>query len=193
MDKDQKDKIAEDMSRAQLSSMVRHIKPAATWDRMASTPPATVTKLRSIASESTNNNGLIFFSGQSGTGKTLAAEVLANELGRELLRIDLAAVVSKYIGETEKNLDAVFAAAGQSGAILLLDEADALFGRRSEVKDSHDRYANIEISYLLQRIEAYSGIVIIATEKRDVDDAAIRKQAKYIVDFPGKKGNSLCR
>ena len=94
--------------------------------------------------------------GESGTGKTMAAEVLASELGLELYRIDLSAVVSKYIGETEKNLRALFDAAEDGGAILLFDEADALFGKRSEVKDSHDRYANIEVSYLLQRMEAYS-------------------------------------
>ncbi len=193
MDKDQKGYSSLDTQRAQLDNMVRPIKPTASWDRLATTPPATLTKLRSIASDQTNTAGLIFFSGQRGTGKTLAAEVLAKELGRELLYIDLSAVVSKYIGETEKNLDAVFAKAEQGGAILLFDEADALFGKRSEVKDSHDRYANIEINYLLQRIEAYAGIVIIATEKRDVDDAAIRQKAKYIVEFPGKKGNSLCR
>jgi ATPases of the AAA+ class len=107
-----------------------------------------------------NNRGLgisALFEGESGTGKTMAAEVLANELHLELFRIDLSAVVSKYIGETEKNLARVFDAAEDRGAILLFDEADALFGKRSEVKDSHDRYANIEVSYLLQRMEAYRG------------------------------------
>ena len=94
------------------------------------------------------------FAGPSGTGKTLAAEVLAGELRLDLYRIDLASVVSKYIGETEKNLRRLFDAAEGGGAILLFDEADALFGKRSEVKDSHDRYANIEVSYLLQRMEA---------------------------------------
>src|SRR5262249_42933134 len=101
------------------------------------------------------------FVGQSGTGKTLAAEVLARELELDLYRIDLSQVVSKFIGETEKNLRRVFDAAEESGAILLFDEADALFGRRSEVKDSHDRYANIEVSYLLQRMEAYRGLAIL--------------------------------
>jgi len=101
------------------------------------------------------------FAGPSGTGKTLAAEVLANELELDLFRIDLSAVVSKYIGETEKNLRRVFDAAEEGGAILFFDEADALFGKRSEVKDSHDRYANVEISYLLQRMEAYRGLAIL--------------------------------
>ena len=103
------------------------------------------------------------FAGASGTGKTMAAEVLARELGLDLYRIDLRRVVSKYIGETEKNLRRLFDAAEASGAILLFDEADALFGKRSEVKDSHDRYANIEVSYLLQRMEAYRGLAILTT------------------------------
>src|SRR5918999_530797 len=100
------------------------------------------------------------FAGPSGTGKTMAAEVLARELELDLYRIDLSSVVSKYIGETEKNLRRVFDAAEEGGAILLFDEADALFGKRSEVKDSHDRYANIEVSYLLQRMDSYRGLAI---------------------------------
>ena len=106
------------------------------------------------------------FAGPSGTGKTMAAEIIANELRLDLYRIDLAGVVSKYIGETEKNLDRVFRAAESANAILFFDEADALFGKRSEVRDSHDRYANIEISYLLQKMEEYDGIAILATNLR---------------------------
>ncbi len=106
------------------------------------------------------------FAGASGTGKTMAAEVLASELRLDLYRIDLSAVVSKYIGETEKNLRRVFDAAEAGGAILLFDEADALFGKRSEVKDSHDRYANIEVSYLLQRMESYRGLAILTTNMK---------------------------
>ena len=106
------------------------------------------------------------FAGESGTGKTLAAEVLANELGLDLYRIDLAAIVSKYIGETEKNLRRVFDAAEASGAVLLFDEADALFGKRGEVKDAHDRYANLEVAYLLQRMESYRGLAILTTNLR---------------------------
>ena len=124
------------------------------------------------------------FSGAPGTGKTLAAEVVAHELGLDLYRIDLAGVVSKYIGETEKNLDRIFAAAEGATAVLLFDEADALFGKRSEVRDSHDRFANIEISYLLQKMEAYEGVAILATNLRDnLDDAFLRRLA-FLVTFP---------
>ena len=122
------------------------------------------------------------FAGPSGTGKTMAAEVIANALGLDLYRIDLAGVVSKYIGETEKNLDKIFAAAEND--ILFFDEADALFGKRSEVRDSHDRYANLEISYLLQKMEQYPGITILATNLRqNLDEAFVRRLA-FIVQFP---------
>ncbi len=124
------------------------------------------------------------FWGDSGTGKTLAAEVLANELGLALYRIDLSAVVSKYIGETEKNLRKVFDAAEDAGAILLFDEADALFGKRSEVKDSHDRYANIEVSYLLQRMESYSGLAILTTNHKASLDSAFQRRLRFVVHFP---------
>jgi SpoVK/Ycf46/Vps4 family AAA+-type ATPase len=126
----------------------------------------------------------VLFAGESGTGKTMAAQVLAAELGLDLFRVDLATVVSKYIGETEKNLERIFSAADGSNAILFFDEADALFGKRSEVSDSHDRYANIEVAYLLQRMEAYPGAVILATNfKRNIDDAFIRR-LDFVVDFP---------
>jgi SpoVK/Ycf46/Vps4 family AAA+-type ATPase len=124
------------------------------------------------------------FSGPSGTGKTMAAEVLANELKLDLYRVDLAGVVSKYIGETEKNLRKVFDAAEQSGAILFFDEADALFGKRSEIKDSHDRYANIEVNYLLQRMEDYWGLAILATNRKSVLDRAFMRRLRFLVDFP---------
>lgn len=124
------------------------------------------------------------FSGPSGTGKTLAAEILANHLKLSLYRIDLSGVVSKYIGETEKNLRKVFDAAEQSGAILFFDEADALFGKRSEVKDSHDRYANIEINYLLQRMEDYRGLAILATNMKSHLDKAFMRRLRFLVDFP---------
>jgi hypothetical protein len=126
----------------------------------------------------------VLFSGASGTGKTMAAEVLADELRLDLLRIDLSRVVSKYIGETEKNLRRVFDTAERGGAILFFDEADALFGKRSEVKDSHDRYANIEISYLLQRMEAYSGLAILATNMKDSLDSAFLRRIRFVVHFP---------
>jgi SpoVK/Ycf46/Vps4 family AAA+-type ATPase len=124
------------------------------------------------------------FVGVSGVGKTMAAEVLANALHLDLYRIDLSAVVSKYIGETEKNLHRIFDAAEEGGAILLFDEADALFGKRSEVKDSHDRYANIEVSYLLQRMEAYQGLAILTTNMKDVLDTAFLRRIRFIVQFP---------
>jgi hypothetical protein len=124
------------------------------------------------------------FAGASGTGKTLAAEVLANELDLDLYKIDLSQVVSKYIGETEKNLRRIFDAAEEGGALLLFDEADALFGKRSEVKDSHDRYANLEISYLLQRMEHYRGLAILTTNMRSALDQAFLRRLRFIVEFP---------
>ena len=124
------------------------------------------------------------FAGESGTGKTMAAEAIANEVRLDLFRIDLASTVSKYIGETEKNLARVFDAAEASGAVLLFDEADALFGKRSEVKDSHDRYANIEIAYLLQRIEAYRGLAILTTNLKSSLDKAFMRRIRFVVQFP---------
>ncbi|MEZ4731303.1 MAG: ATP-binding protein [Caldilineaceae bacterium] len=124
------------------------------------------------------------FAGPSGAGKTMAAEIMANELGLDLYKIDLSGVVSKYIGETEKNLDRIFVAAENANAILFFDEADALFGKRSEVSDAHDRYANIEISYLLQKMEEFDGVTILATNLRqNLDDAFIRRMA-FVVHFP---------
>ena len=124
------------------------------------------------------------FSGPPGTGKTMAAEVVANALGLDLYRIDLAGVVSKWIGETEKNLDRIFAAADDANAILFFDEADALFGKRSEVTDSHDRYANVEVSYLLQKIEEYEGIAILATNTTDNLDEAFLRRLSSVIRFP---------
>ncbi|MBD2072874.1 ATP-binding protein [Phormidium sp. FACHB-592] len=123
------------------------------------------------------------FAGGSGTGKTLAAEVLANELHLDLYRVDLSSVVSKYIGETEKNLRRIFDAAEMGGAILLFDEADALFGKRSEVKDSHDRYANMEVAYLLQRMEAYRGLAILTTNLKNSLDQAFLRRLRFVVHF----------
>jgi hypothetical protein len=124
------------------------------------------------------------FAGPSGVGKTMAAEVIASELSLDLCRIDLSGVISKYIGETERNLKRVFDAAEAGGAVLFFDEADALFGKRSEVKDSHDRYANIEVSYLLQRMEAYRGLAILATNLKSHLDAAFLRRLRYVVDIP---------
>jgi hypothetical protein len=124
------------------------------------------------------------FAGVSGTGKTTAAEVLAHELKLDLYRIDLSQVVSKYIGETEKSLRRIFDAAEEGGALLFFDEADALFGRRTEVKDSHDRYANIEVSYLLQRMESYRGLAVLATNMKQALDPAFLRRIRFIVQFP---------
>ena len=124
------------------------------------------------------------FAGPSGTGKTLAAEALAHELDLDLHRVDLSAVIDKYIGETEKHLRKIFDAADAGGAVLLFDEADALFGKRSEVRDSHDRYANIEVSYLLQRIEDYRGLAILTTNMKDALDQAFLRRLRFVVDFP---------
>lgn len=124
------------------------------------------------------------FSGSSGTGKTMAAEIIASELNLDLYRIDLSSVVSKYIGETEKNLKRVFDAAETGGAILLFDEADALFGKRSDVSDAHDRYANMEVAYLLQRIETYRGLAILTTNLKDSVDQAFLRRIRFVVQFP---------
>jgi SpoVK/Ycf46/Vps4 family AAA+-type ATPase len=126
----------------------------------------------------------VLFAGPSGVGKTMAAEIIANELRLDLYRIHLARVVSKYIGETEKNLDMIFTAAAHANAVLFLDEADALFGKRSEVKGSHDRYANLEISYLLQKMERFEGATILATNLCQNLDEALTRRLAFVVHFP---------
>ncbi|MFO7536813.1 MAG: ATP-binding protein, partial [Chloroflexota bacterium] len=126
----------------------------------------------------------VLFSGEPGTGKTMAADIIAGALGLDLYKVDLSTLVSKYIGETEKNLERIFTEAATSNAILFFDEADAIFGKRSEVKDSHDRYANIEISFLLQRMEAYDGVVILATNLQANLDEAFTRRFHFITDFP---------
>ncbi|MCB1938217.1 MAG: ATP-binding protein [Rhodocyclaceae bacterium] len=183
-----------------LSELAQAIEPRATWDDLI-LPDAQRRTLQQLAvharhritvhhdwgfaGKSARGLGIAtLFSGDSGTGKTLAAEVLAGELGLALYRIDLSAVISKYIGETEKNLRKVFDAAEDIGALLLFDEADALFGKRSEVKDSHDRYANIEVSYLLQRMEAYRGLAILTTNHKAALDTAFSRRLRFVVHFP---------
>jgi len=183
-----------------LGGLAQPIEALAGWDELI-LPDAPRQLLREIATQvrhqltvyerwgfarkSTRGLGTsVLFAGESGTGKNMAAEVLARELGLDLFRIDLSAVVSKYIGETEKNLARVFDAAEDSGAILLFDEADALFGRRSEVRDSHDRYANIEVSYLLQRMEAYRGLAILTTNQKAALDSAFQRRLRFVVNFP---------
>ncbi len=183
-----------------LSGLARKITPHYRWDDLV-LPNDALEQLREISARvehrhkvyeswgferklSLSRGVIALLAGNSGTGKTMAADVMANAVGLDLYRIDLSAVVSKYIGETEKNLDAIFREAERSNAILFFDEADALFGKRSEVKDAHDRYANIETAYLLQRMEEYSGIVILATNlKMNLDEAFVRR-LHFVVDFP---------
>ena len=123
------------------------------------------------------------FIGAQGTGRTLAAQVIAAGLGADLYRVDLAALSSKYIGETEKNLDRVFEAAEKAGAILFFDEADAIFGQRTDVRDSHDRYANMDARDLLRRLESYSGISILTTTRKQNIDTAFLRRLKYVINF----------
>ncbi|MDQ3254699.1 MAG: ATP-binding protein, partial [Acidobacteriota bacterium] len=187
-------------ARPRLDSLAQRIEPAARWDDLV-LPEAQRGILREIATH-VRQRAVVYetwdfagqgarglgisalFAGHSGTGKTMAAEVLADELRLDLYRIDLSAVVSKYIGETEKNLRRVFDAAEAGGVILLFDEADALFGKRTEVKDSHDRYANIEVSYLLQRMEAYRGLAILTTNMKSALDPAFLRRIRFVVPFP---------
>jgi hypothetical protein len=186
-------------TRPRMDALAQRLEPKATWDDIV-LPASEVLLLRQIADQvgqrttvydrwgfrQKMNRGLginALFAGESGTGKTMAAEVMANDLRLNLYRIDLSAVVSKYIGETEKNLRRLFDAAEDGGAILFFDEADALFGKRSEVKDSHDRYANIEINYLLQRMETYRGLAILATNMKSALDSAFLRRLRFIVTF----------
>ena len=144
-------------------------------------PADRLAQLRAVAAQRT---GAVLLAGPSGAGKTLAAEGLAATIGRDLMRVDLGRVLSRFIGETEKNLDRLFAMAAASGAVLFFDEADALFGKRSDVKDSHDRYANVEVGYLLQKIESYRGLVILASNARHNIDPAFVRRLRHIVDLP---------
>ncbi|MEG4230787.1 ATP-binding protein [Microcoleus sp. Pol11C3] len=187
-------------TRPRLDSLAQRLEVKATWDDIVL--PDEEKKLLEQIADQVRHRGVVYddwgfrgrmnrglgvsalFAGESGTGKTMAAEVIAQDLRLNLYRIDLSAVVSKYIGETEKNLRRLFDAAEDGGAILFFDEADALFGKRSEVKDSHDRYANIEINYLLQRLEAYRGLAILATNIKSAMDAAFVRRLRFMVDFP---------
>jgi AAA+ superfamily predicted ATPase len=183
-----------------LASLARKVEAKYTWGDIV-LPDDTLAQLREICQRVAHRHQVmdewgfdrklslgkgvnVLFAGPSGTGKTMAAEILANELGLDLYTIDLSGVVSKYIGETEKNLDRIFTAAESANAILFFDEADALFGKRSEVRDSHDRYANIEISYLLQKMEQFEGIVILATNRRDNLDDSFARRLAFSVHFP---------
>jgi hypothetical protein len=188
------------LSRSRLDTLARRLIPRAVWDDIV-LPAAETALLRSIADQVGHrskvyrdwgfaermNRGLgisVLFAGASGTGKTMAAEILAAHLRLDLFRIDLSTVVSKYIGETEANLRRLFDAAEDGGTILFFDEADALFGKRTEVKESHDRYANIEIDYLLQRMESFGGLAILATNMKSALDQAFLRRLRFVLDFP---------
>ncbi|MDR7190928.1 vesicle-fusing ATPase [Microbacterium sp. BE35] len=193
-------RLVRERSRTGFGALAQRIEPRARWDDLV-LPEGQRELLREIerhvrhratvlddwgfASRSDRGLGVTaLFAGESGTGKTMAAEVLAASLGLDLYRIDLSALVSKYIGETEKHLSTVFDAAEASGAVLLFDEADALFGKRSDVKDSHDRYANLEVAYLLQRMESYRGLAILTTNLRGNVDRAFLRRIRFVVQFP---------
>jgi AAA+ superfamily predicted ATPase len=192
--------LCRSQARPQLDDLAQRIESGSSWEDLV-LPEAQKQTLREIAAHvrqrakvyehwgfaGKSGRGLgisALFAGASGTGKTMAADVLAQELRLDVYRIDLSQVVSKYIGETEKNLRRVFDAAETGGVILLFDEADALFGKRSEVKDSHDRYANMEVSYLLQRMEAYRGLAILTTNLKDALDVAFLRRLRFVVKFP---------
>ncbi|MFE3765156.1 AAA family ATPase [Streptomyces sp. NPDC059104] len=189
-----------DRGRPRLDGLAQRLRPEARWDDLV-LPERAGAQLRRIADQvarqetvhdtwgfgERRTRGLgvtALFTGPSGTGKTMAAEVLAAELGLDLYRTDLSAVMSKYIGETEKNLRRLFDAAEAGGAVLFLDEAESLLGTRSEVKDAHDRYANVQVDYLLQRLESHRGLTIMATNMRAALDAALVRRLRFVVEFP---------
>jgi SpoVK/Ycf46/Vps4 family AAA+-type ATPase len=188
------------LARPRLEDLAQRILPCAGWDDLVLPDPQKQI-LRQLAAQvrhrmkvyetwgfsTKGRRGLgvsVLFTGPSGTGKTMAAEVLAHDLRLDLYRVDLASVVSKYIGETEKNLKQVFDAAEEGGALILFDEADALFGRRGEVNDSRDRYANIEVGYLLQRMESYQGLAILTSNFKSAIDPAFQRRLRFTVTFP---------
>jgi len=196
-------------SNQKLGDLALRIDPRYRWEDLV-LPEDTVAHLKEITSQVehryqvfgewgfgeklSHGKGLsVLFSGPPGTGKTMAAEVIAHELGLDLYKIDLSGIVSKYIGETEKNLARVFREAETSNAILFFDEADALFGKRTEVSDAHDRYANIETSYLLQKMDEYEGVVILATNLRENLDEAFTRRLRFVVEFPFPDELSRCR
>lgn len=187
-------------SNQRLSQLATHITPRHTWDEIV-LPQDTVAQLHELVQRvqhkptvygrwafdqkfSYGKGVAALFVGESGTGKTMAADIIAGELGLDLYKIDLSALVSKYIGETEKNLERVFSEAATSNAILFFDEADAIFGKRGEINDSHDRYANLEVSYLLQRMERFEGIVILASNLQTNIDDAFTRRLDFIIEFP---------
>jgi hypothetical protein len=183
-----------------LERLARRIEPVVRWDDLV-LPDGTIAQLRELASRSLQRDRVLsewrlrpgggrgrgvtaLFAGDSGTGKTMSAEVIASELGLDLYAVNLATVIDKYVGETEKNLERIFTEAAGVNGVLLFDEADAIFGKRSEVRDAHDRYANIETAYLLQRMETFDGLAILATNLRANVDEAFTRRLDAVVDFP---------
>ncbi|MHB1890550.1 MAG: ATP-binding protein, partial [Acidimicrobiales bacterium] len=183
-----------------LERLARRIVPAVGWDDLV-LPSQVLRQLHELASRAEHRHAVIggwgmrrgggrgrgvvaLFAGESGTGKTMSAEVIARELGIDLYTVNLATVVDKYVGETEKNLERIFTEADGINGVLLFDEADALFGKRSEVSDAHDRYANIEVAYLLQRIESFDGLAVLATNLRSNVDEAFTRRLDAVIDFP---------
>jgi SpoVK/Ycf46/Vps4 family AAA+-type ATPase len=183
-----------------LEGVARHIEPRYSWDDIV-LPSDGMVQLYELCARLRHQGTVLerwgygrkharrrgitaLFAGQPGTGKTMAAEIIAGDLGLDLYRIDLSAVVSKYIGETEKNLEKIFTAADQGEAVLLFDEADAIFGKRSEVRDARDRYANVEVAYLLQRLEAYDGLAVLTTNLRGNIDEAFIRRLDFVLEFP---------
>ncbi|MGA5822915.1 AAA family ATPase [Kitasatospora sp. NPDC094028] len=185
---------------AGLERLARRIRPTAGWADLVLPPPA-LGRLHELAARARHRDRVLgdwamrpgggrgrgvmaLFAGDSGTGKTMSAEVIAGDLGLDLYTVDLATVVDKYVGETEKNLERIFTEAAGVNAVLLFDEADAIFGKRSEVKDAHDRYANVESAYLLQRMESFDGLAVLATNLRANLDDAFTRRLDLVVDFP---------
>ncbi|MEU7703375.1 ATP-binding protein, partial [Streptomyces sp. NPDC039028] len=185
---------------AGLDRLARRVEPAVGWDDLV-LPPTTHRRLRELALRARHREQVLgqwgmrpgggrgrgvvaLFAGGSGTGKTMSAEVVAADLGMDLYVVDLSTVVDKYIGETEKNLERIFTGASAVNAVLLFDEADAIFGKRSEVKDAHDRHANIESAYLLQRMESFDGIAVLTTNLRANLDEAFTRRLDVVADFP---------
>ncbi|MFB0633280.1 ATP-binding protein, partial [Streptomyces sp. AB3(2024)] len=193
-------RAARRQSASGLESHTRRIRPAVGWGDLV-LPEGPLGQLRELALRARHRDRVLgdwrlsagggrgrgvlgLFAGESGTGKTLSAEVVAADLGLDLYVVQLSSVVDKYVGETEKNLERIFTEADRTDAVLLFDEADAVFGKRSEVKDAHDRYANMESSYLLQRLESFDGIALLTTNLRANIDAAFTRRLDLVVDFP---------
>jgi hypothetical protein len=191
---------ARSQNAAGLERLARRTEPAVDWSDLVLTEPI-LGQLRELAGRARHRDRVLdewrmrpgggrgrgvtgLFAGDSGTGKTMSAEVIAADLGMDLYTVNLATVVDKYVGETEKNLERIFAEAAGVNGVLLFDEADAIFGRRSEVRDAHDRYANIESAYLLQRMETFDGLAILATNLRANLDEAFTRRLDMMVDFP---------